>query len=319
MINEVDIWSQFDHLLTNSKPKNTNTDTNTDTNTAICKHKYIVNDEYATCKDCGKVMDGLISAETEWKCYDKTNIRQRCSKINNIFQSSSLSTVMQGKYGNRKLRMYHKWVSGMDPKERSQLNVFEIIKNVCHRYSLPYIVINQAQLYYKLINDNRISKRDSMKGLPAVCVYYACKKCNYPRTPEEMSSMFCISLTVFTVAKKRFREVLCDIDYKDIPFDDTIEVKIFLPRFCHLLGLSYDMVNIIKRVIKNAQHLGCADNKRPISLAAGVIYLVVKEYNFNVSKESIGSSCKVSPATIYLTYCELVKYSDLLIGKCIKL
>lgn len=308
MIN--DIWRDYDNVRSQRLKQNNNNNNNE------CKH---VIDEYATCTQCGHVLNNtLISMETEWKTYDKDMSRQRCTKLNSVF-SSTLSTGMgYGGYKRRRLKMHHKWVSGMDQRERSQLRVFELIDVIGRRYSLTQVVIKEAQYYYKMINDNRISKCDSMKGLPATCVYYACKQNHCARTPKEISSMFCVDIGVFLTAKKRFREVLCDIKSISKPCDDGIDVEIFLARFCHLLGISYDILNVIKSVISNARLLGCVDNKRPISLVSGVIYYVVREFHFDISKESISNICGVSPATVYLTSHELEKYSDLLIGTCIK-
>lgn len=309
MANNSDIWKEYDKILNKNK---------TDKNDIVCcKHTYRVEDEHETCISCGHVINNLMSIETDWRPYDKTEKRKRCTKIDMVFQSR-FSTSMGGYKGHNRLRMHHKWLAGMIAKERNQLNIFATISHVSYQYSIPEMITNQAQIYYKQINDNRISKRDNIKGLPAVCLYYACKQNNYARSPEEISKMFFITLKIFTTAKKRFKEVLSDINFQNKPCDDIIEVNTFISRFCQNLGLSFKIIKTIKQVIKNAQKLGCTDHRKPISLAAGAIFFVVTEYNFNIKKEEVATSCNVSAAIVHLTYKELVIYSDLLIGKYVK-
>ena len=77
--------------------------------------------------------------------------------------------------------------------------------------------------------------------------------------------------------------------------------------------LTTDDIDNIKDISKLSQELNLVNENTPPSMAAGCIYLYIKNKNLNIHKKDISDVCKISEVTINKCYKKLEEYEELLI------
>ena len=92
-----------------------------------------------------------------------------------------------------------------------------------------------------------------------------------------------------------------------------IEKRRAFDRFCSKLPLLIDDIDSIKDISKLSQELNLVNENTPPSMAAGCIYLYIKNKNLNIHKKDISDVCKISEVTINKCYKKLEEYEELLI------
>jgi transcription initiation factor TFIIB len=270
------------------------------------------------CKICNNVVTNIIDGP-EWRYYgsgdSKITNPTRCGMpTNELLPKSSMGTTIstRGGGGNmHRVRRFQKW-NGIPYKERSLLKVFQDITDKCNKAGLPSIIIKEAHSLYNVIATNKISRGGNRIGLIAACVYFACIDCKVGRSVNEIADIFSIKNTLLTKGCKTFKEIM----YKNKNMNrvntyKTVGVEDFLHRFCSKLGLSgedIEKINLIAIACKN-KDLVCENT--PPSMAAGCIYLYLKNKNIPHDKKELAEVCKISEVTINKCFKKLEKSLDI--------
>jgi len=272
-----------------------------------------------TCSKCNNTVTNIME-QPEWRYYGSLDTKSsdptRCGMpVNQLLPESSVGTSISYR-GTRshqmnKLRKYQQW-NGVPYKERSLLKVFEEISRVCKKGELPKIIINEANSLYKIVSTTKISRGANRKGIIAGCVYFSCKINKVPRSSNEIANMFSITIPIMTKGCKKFQEImqLNKVDINRIYCTDTITMDDFIDRFCNKLELSPEDVNEIKSISKLCQLYNLVNENTPPSMAAGCIYLYIKEYNIDIHKQVIADICKISEVTVNKCYKKLETHKN---------
>jgi len=272
-----------------------------------------------SCSKCNGIITNIVDSP-EWRFYGNSDSRStdptRCGMpINQLLPESSVGTSISYR-GSRthqmnKLRKYQQW-NGMPYKERSLLKVFEEINRICIKGELPKIIINEANSLYKIVSSTKISRGSNRKGIIAACVYFACKINKVPRSTNEVAHIFDITIPVMTKGCKKFQEImqLNKVDINRIHNTDTIDMDDFIERFCNKLDLSIGDINYIKNISKLSKLYNLVNENTPPSMAAGCIYLYIKEFDIDIQKEFIADICKISEVTVTKCYKKLEVHKD---------
>jgi len=273
------------------------------------------------CSKCKNTITN-IQENPEWRyygaCDTKSSDPTRCGMpINKLLPESSIGTSISFKKNNQtmnKLRKYQQW-NGMPYKERSLFKVFQEISRVCKKGDLSMIIINEANSLYKIVSTTKISRGSNRLGIIAACVYFSCKINNVPRSPNEIASIFDLQIPVMTKGCKKFQEImqLNKVNINRIHCTDTIGMDDFIDRFSTKLDLQSEDILIIKDISKMAQFYNLVNENTPPSMAAGCIYLYIKDNELNIHKKQIADICKISEVTINKCYKKLEPYLSKLI------
>jgi transcription initiation factor TFIIB len=274
------------------------------------------------CSQCQNTITNIISGP-EWRFYgsndSKSSDPTRCGMpVNSLLPKSSVGTCVsyrcKGNMNMHKIRRYQQW-NGMPYKERSLLKVFEEISRICKENDIPTIIINEANSLYKIISSTKISRGSNRCGIIASCVYFSCKINKVPRSTNEIAGMFNITIPVMSKGCKKFQEIMQmnKIDINRIHSAATITMNDFIDRFCSKLDLSELDINQIKDISRLSQLYNLTNENTPPSMAAGCIYLYIKQVNLTIHKKQISDICKISEVTINKCYKKLEQHVDQII------
>ena len=87
----------------------------------------------------------------------------------------------------------------------------------------------------------------------------------------------------------------------------------FIDRFCSKLELNQEDISNIKHISYLSQVYNLINDNTPPSMAAGCIYLYIKEVEYDIHKKTISDVCKISEVTINKCYKKLENHKDKLI------
>ncbi len=297
----------------------TNTEYSEDKKCCDNVKNHLVYNCITTCSQCSNTITNII-IEPEWRFYGsqdtKTCDPTRCGMpVNSLLPESSVGTSISFR-GNRnhsmnKLRKFQQW-NGVPYKERSLLKVFQEIERVCKCNGLAKIIVNEANSLYKIVSTTKISRGSNRKGIIASCVYFSCKINKFPRSTNEVAYMFNISVPIMTKGCKKFQEIMQinKLDINRIHLTKTINIDDFIDRFCNKLELSTEDLNQIKEISKLSKLYNLISDNTPPSMAAGCIYLYIKEYDLDISRAKIAEVSKISEVTVNKCYKKLEKHKE---------
>lgn len=293
-----------------------------------CEKENTLCEDFASgivvCKNCGQVNNYIIDANPEWKSYgdDGKSELGRCSfPSNNLLAGSSIGTSIMGpKRG--KLQMLHNW-SAVTYRNRSLKLVFKTINIGCEKGGILKCVEDDAKILYKIISECKhttgpskgkpiIIRGANRKSLIAACVYFACRRINKTRSPKEIAKLFELQHKDITKGCKRFLQL---IKRRNM----NIEVKsnlpeYFVPRYCKMLKIKGELVEVATQIAKNARKLNIAPNHTPPSIATASILLMIDMNELTITKRSLSEKFEVSEVTISKAYKTIEQYRLYLIN-----
>lgn len=286
------------------------------------KLNHLLSEGMVICKDCSNIVTNIIDGP-EWRFYgandSKSSDPTRCGMpINQLLPESSVGSFVSTR-GKRtktmyKVRKYQQW-GGMPYKERTLLKVFQDISRLCKEAHIPEMIIKEAHVLYKIVSTTKITRGSNRKGIIAACVYFSCKINCVPRSTNEIASIFSISGTIMTKGCKKFQEImqLNKVDINRIHNTNTITMDDFIERFCSKLELSNEDITTIKHISYLSQVYNLVNDNTPPSMAAGCIYLYIRECDYDIHKKVISDICKISEVTINKCYKKLEQHKDKLL------
>lgn len=270
------------------------------------------------CAICHNTISNIIDGP-EWRYYGANDTKNsnptRCGMpINELLPQSSSGTSISYRGGGaemQRVRKFQQW-NGIPYKERSLLKVFQEISEKCKKADIPEIIIKEAQSLYSVISSTKISRGSNRKGIIAACVYFSCKDSNVPRSVNEIADIFGIKNTILTKGCKQFKEIIQmnKLNVKRINDSNSVTIDDFIDRFCSRLHLTEEQIGVIKHLSNRSQELNLINENTPPSMAAGCIYLYIKENDLEKGKSEISEVCKISEVTINKCYKKLEIHKD---------
>ena len=88
------------------------------------------------------------------------------------------------------------------------------------------------------------------------------------------------------------------VDISRIHNTNTITLDDFIDRFCSKLNMSKDDVTNIKHISYLCQVYNLVNDNTPPSMAAGCIYLYIKQGGFEINKKEISEISKTSKSRL---------------------
>ncbi|KAH8742011.1 hypothetical protein FG386_002386 [Cryptosporidium ryanae] len=266
------------------------------------------------CTSCGIVVeDKVISEEQEWRSFsndgNEGNSRSRIGSVNDVWLDDGTdSQLLVGDKNLMKTMLKH---DSKDSGDRLMKDVFSQLRQIATSFCLHDNIIERCKEIIKEQSNLNILKL-SLKNTMAI-VYVACREEGVSRTVKELATYD------KTITE---RELVRSINKlrKDLPRRNTYlssSAAELMPRFCHYLQLSHEIVGIAEYVCRAAEQF-INRSHRPNSLAAGAIFFVCNLCNIRVEMRSIAIAAKSGETTVRNIYKELLYAGDKLLPKDFK-
>ncbi|EAK89316.1 transcription initiation factor TFIIB Sua7p; ZnR+2cyclins [Cryptosporidium parvum Iowa II] len=261
------------------------------------------------CTRCGVVVeDRVINEEQEWRSFSNDgndgNSKSRIGSVNDVWLDDG--TDSQLLVGDKKLMKTMLKHNTQASSDRMIKEVFNQLRQIANSFSLHDNIIERCKEIVKEQSNLNILK--SGKKHVLAIVYLACREEGVSRTVKELLSFD------RTISE---RELVRSINKlkKDLPRRGptlSSSAAELMPRFCHYLQLSHEIVGIAEYVCRTAEQY-INKSHRPNSLAAGAIYFVCNLCNIQIEMKSVAVAAKSGETTVRGVYKELLLVGEKLL------
>jgi transcription initiation factor TFIIIB Brf1 subunit/transcription initiation factor TFIIB len=279
----------------------------------------ITESEMIVCTYCGIENKRIIDQNAEWRYYGSDDNKRmsdpnRCgTSYNSIIPDTSLSTVILGK-GFEVYRKLNSW-NGLSYKQRSLIAILNKIALKANMDNVPQSIIDATMNMYKIISQDYIKRGASRESLIAACFFNALRDQGMIRSTDEVAKLFDIKSKKLSKGCNEFTELMFSKNKEYVKNMKPIESKDLISRFCSLLNINEEFINIGIKCAILVDKLGICQENNPKSIAVGIIYLLSQNYNMGFSKKDIAEQCKTSEVTVSNTYTQMVKFKKYLLPR----
>ena len=274
-----------------------------------------------SCKRCGLVIEeNLIDQGPEWRAFDHTQKEQRArtgAPTTNTIHDKGLSTVIDWKnkdiYGrdiperNRaqwyRLRKWQRRIRVSGAGERNLAFALSEIDRKSSILSLSRVVREDASVVYRSAVDKNLIRGRSIEGVVAASLYTSCRRCNVPRTLDEIAK-------ATNVSKKEvgrtYRFLARELKIKLAPTSPAD----YIPRFASEIGLSNEAQSKAISIVENATEKGLTSGRGPTGVAAAALYISSVLLGERKTQHEIADITGVTEVTIRNRYKELSEQLD---------
>lgn len=263
--------------------------------------------EEVVCSNCGLVHSISRLAFNKKPSY---SLKQRNDRVRTGPFNTKLSINLTFKnYINinesnkRDLRRALKWNGKMKSNEERTLQVGIIeLKRISALLELPlYIMEGAFHLFSKAKKKDLIQGR-SIKGIMAGCIYYTCRKLSFPLSFEEI-----IDVSVYdkNELKRCFKALIKELDLKHLP----LNYNAYMPKILSRCNLPVYFEKVLLSYL-NGVPKGYLIGKNPNTIFASLIYILVKEYDMDLTQKEVADIFEVSPASIRNRYPKIQKFNS---------
>lgn len=265
-----------------------------------------------TNDQCSVLYKNIIDQTAEWRFYgaddNQTSDPTRCGMpVNPLLPQSAFACTIcpfnnNKKYNNgemQKIRRHIEWQS-MPYKEKALYEDFQLITTMASLSGISKAVIDTALVIHKKNSEFQTYRGKNRMGIIAASVYLACIKNNCPRTSKDIGNMFNIGDGVASKGCKNALKAL-NVYEKDMCENEKLNLKKitakeFIDRYCSTLKIDEELKNLCKFI--EAKTTILMSENTPTSLAAGIIYFVIRKLNLDISKYEVHKASNISEVTI---------------------
>jgi transcription initiation factor TFIIB len=284
-------------------------------------------DGFLTCSNeaCGVVQMDMIDFTAEWRVFSEDAFASnpvRCGMpINPLLPESSIGCkIICGgtmTYSMRKIARYTEWHS-MPYREKIRNAEFQRIILLAHAAGIPKMIVDEACKLYNTISQYQQKQKCSFRGLHrdgiiAASIYLAFRIEQFPRTPKEIARIFFLDNASATRGCKNAMTILNEIE-NSTPMNQTVYTETmpssFIARYCSHLNMNTQYTRLASFIAKQIESKNLIPENTPQSVAAGIMYFIVREFDLTISEKSIESVSDTSGVTINKCYrkMELIKH-----------
>ncbi len=286
-----------------------------------CESTHIVKDDKrgeSVCEECGLVLeDKLIDPGPEWVAYDAEQADKRSrtgAPMTYTIHDKGLSTEIGWKdrdaYGkliparNRpqiyRLRKWQRRIRVKNASERNLSFALMILERITSGMGLSRDVREEAALIYKrAVNKNLIRGR-SIEGVVAASLYGACRRCDVPRTLDEIAY---ISRIHRKDIGRTYRHLSRELKLNIQP----TEPQEYVSRFCSELYLTNNVQTKTLEILANAEEKELISGRGPTGTAAAAIYIASILCNERRTQREVAEKSGATEVTVRNRYKELTE------------
>ena len=150
------------------------------------------------------------------------------------------------------------------------------------------LIVDDAMRYHKKISDAKTFRGDNRDGIIAASVYIAARVNNFPRTAQEIASIFHLDSAAATRGCKNSVTILNELEHDMENNDKTTLFQTtpasFIDRYCSKLNMNQELTKVCKFIAIRIQRNNLIPENTPHSIAAGIVYYITQLCKVNVAK-----------------------------------
>jgi transcription initiation factor TFIIB len=274
---------------------------------------------FLTCSNaaCGVIEMDMIDFTAEWRVFSDDTFAAnpvRCGMpINPLLPESSIGCKINCSgnmtYAMRKIARYTEWHS-MPYREKIRNSEFQRISLLAHTAGIPKMIVDEACKLYNTISQYQHQQGCSYRGLHrdgiiAASIYLAFRIENYPRTPKEIARIFHLDNASATRGCKNAMTILNEIE-NTTPMTQTVYTETlpssFIARYSSQLNMNTQFTKLAMFIAGQIESKNMIPENTPQSVAAGIMYFVVREFELSISEKLIEAVSDTSGVTINKCY-----------------
>ncbi|HML03149.1 MAG TPA: transcription initiation factor IIB [Candidatus Bathyarchaeia archaeon] len=286
-----------------------------------CGSEKVIRDYEAgeiVCMDCGFVVaTKLTDRGPEWRAFDDEQRAKRTrvgAPMTYTIHDKGLSTMIDWHdrdiYGKRlspgqkaqvyRLRKWQRRIRVSDATERNIAFALSEISKISNGLSLPKNIVETASVIYRKAVKERLIRGRSIQGVTAASIYVACRKCELPRTLEEIAQAS--NLNKKEVGRS-YRFLIKELDY----FIPPLRPSQCITKFSNQLTMPGMVEEIAHKILTTAKDLKLTSGRGPTGIAAAASYIASVLTGERKTQREIAEIAQVTEVTIRNRYKELVE------------
>ncbi len=274
------------------------------------------------CGNCGLVLsDSIIDEGPEWRAFDsdQRESRERTGPPLSIMSHDyGLSTQIgwrnQDAYGKAiphksrsqiyRLRKWQHRIRTSKAGERSLAQGLTEINTMASKMGLPRHVRETAAVFYRKASSKNLVRGRSIDEVVAATLYAACRKCQVPRTLDEMANEARVDRKSIG---RTYRTIARELSLKLMPQSPGD----YIPRFCNRLRLGMDVQRKSMEILEEVEQAELASGVAPSGVAAAVIYIASAICGQPCTQKDVAEVSGVTEVTIRNRYKRIIASLDL--------
>lgn len=275
-----------------------------------CGVKVISPEGLPTCSTCGLIEDSYIDQSPEWTSGlaedGRVSDPSRCIQPNanpDLYSASwGKSTVMStsarkvSRYENRRLSRINLHMS-MNHKDRTLYHAYKEIDEFCGLH-LPENILSDSKRFYKFFTEHKLTRGGVRKGVKANCVLLSCKYHSFPRSAEEIATMFHIDIKDVTRTAQLVRDVLKGGEVKTeatTSSSSATKPRDVMQRLLNSFNSTKEERYACNKLCGELEDCVELMSKTPKSVASTCIYVTLKD---KLTKAQVCEACGLSVPTM---------------------
>ncbi|WP_292606386.1 transcription initiation factor IIB [Methanobrevibacter sp. UBA188] len=276
------------------------------------------------CARCGLVLDeNLIDSGPEWRAFDHEQRDKRTrtgAPLTYTISDKGLNTTIDWKdkdiHGHKipernkaqiyRLRKWNKRMRVSGAGERNLAFALSELDRDSSRLGIPRSVREDAAIIYRSAAKNKLIRGRSIEVVVASVLYAACRRCNIPRTLDEIAIASNVSKKQ---VGKTYRFLSRELNIKLKPTSPSD----YISRFASKLGLSGEVQAKAIEIINKAVKAGLSSGKGPTGVAAAALYIASLLLGERKTQKEVSEISGVTEVTIRNRYKELSENIDMVV------
>ena len=276
------------------------------------------------CARCGLVLDeNLIDQGPEWRAFDHEQRDKRTrtgAPLTYTISDKGLNTTIDWKdkdiHGHKipernkaqiyRLRKWNKRMRVSGAGERNLAFALSELDRDSSRLGIPRSVREDAAIIYRSAAKNKLIRGRSIEVVVASALYAACRRCNIPRTLDEIAIASNVSKKQ---VGKTYRFLSRELNIKLKPTSPSD----YISRFASKLGLSGEVQAKAIEIINKAVKAGLSSGKGPTGVAAAALYIASLLLGERKTQKEVSEISGVTEVTIRNRYKELSENIDMVV------
>ena len=261
------------------------------------------------CARCGLVLDeNLIDHGPEWRAFDHEQRDKRTrtgAPLTYTISDKGLNTTIDWKdkdiHGHKipernkaqiyRLRKWNKRMRVSGAGERNLAFALSELDRDSSRLGIPRSVREDAAIIYRSAAKNKLIRGRSIEVVVASALYAACRRCNIPRTLDEIAIASNVSKKQ---VGKTYRFLSRELNIKLKPTSPSD----YISRFASKLGLSGEVQAKAIEIINKAVKSGLSSGKGPTGVAAAALYIASLLLGERKTQKEVSEISGVTEVTI---------------------